>query len=315
MELDFVIHSSFSNIDFNFLLVLAYGVLVGCITGMLGAGGGTLIVPFLTLYLRLPIKMAIGTSLFQVTGIAASGAFQHYRYGSSDLKLALILMVSGSSMAFVGARFAQHVPSTILKVIFGVFVIIIALKFVKSSESKSDAHAPAAAGSEAHHTLPLKRTLHHLTRFLHVGMVLPVPMKIYRKTKIAEYTINLPQVFLLGGAVGFSSGLLGVGGGFLLVPGLVFLGIPMKVAVGTDLTQIIASATVGTATYFMGGYVDPIIGGLLMAGGIAGTFIGARLNKRMPTSTLKKIFGVLMLFVGALMIKNALAGAGALGGV
>ncbi len=303
----FVIHSAFSNIDVNVLLVLLYGVLVGCITGMLGAGGGTLIVPFLTLYLRLPIKMAIGTSLFQVTGIAASGALQHYRYGSSDLKLALILMVSGSSMAFVGARFAQHVPNTVLKVVFGVFVILIALKFMRSGSETSE-HAASAARETR-----IGRTLHHLARFLHVGMVLPVPMKIYRKTKIAEYTINLPQVFMLGGAVGFSSGLLGVGGGFLLVPGLVFLGIPMKVAVGTDLTQIIASATVGTATYFMGGYVDPVIGGLLMAGGIAGTFIGARLNRHLPTSTLKKVFGVLMLFVGALMIKNALTG-GALGG-
>ena len=304
--MDFVIHSSFSNIDVNPFLVFAYGILVGCVTAMLGAGGGTLIVPFLTLYLKLPIKTAIGTSLFQVTGIAASGAFQHYRYGSSDLKLALILMISGSSMAFVGARFAQLVPNNILKAIFGVFVILVALKFVRSKSGESTATAPSKSEKNSH----FMHFLHSLGRFLPVGMVTPVPLYIHRRTKIAEYTINLPGVFLLGGAVGFSSGLLGVGGGFLLVPGLVFLGIPMKVAVGTDLTQIIASASVGTATYFLSGYVDPIIGSLLMTGGIVGTVVGARLNRRMPTSTLKKIFGVLMVFVGLLMIRNALLGGG-----
>ena len=303
--MDFVIHSSFSNTDVNSLLVFAYGILVRCVTGMLGAGGGTLIVPFLTLYLKLPIKTAIGTSLFQVTGIAASGAFQHYRYGSSDLKLALILIVSGSSMAFVGARFAQHVPNNILKAIFGIFVIMVALKFVRSGSGEAPAKSASPAG-----TSHISQILHHLDRFLPVGMVTPIPLRIHRKTRIAEYTINLPMVFLLGGAVGFSSGLLGVGGGFLLVPGLVFLGIPMKVAVGTDLTQIIASASVGTATYFLSGYVDPIIGTLLMAGGIVGTVIGTRLNKRLPTSTLKKVFGVLMVFVGLLMVRNALLGAG-----
>lgn len=273
---------------------------------MLGAGGGTLIVPFLALYLKLPIKTAIGTSLFQVTGIAASGAFQHYRYGSSDLKLALMLMISGSSMAFVGARFAQQVPNNILKAIFGVFVIMVALKFVGSKSGEATAKSRAGRERPSH----IRETLHHLGRFLPVGMVTPIPLHIHRKTRIAEYTINLPMVLLLGGAVGFSSGLLGVGGGFLLVPGLVFLGIPMKVAVGTDLTQIIASASVGTATYFMGGYVDPIVGTLLMAGGIVGTVIGTRLNKKMPTSTLKKIFGVLMVFVGLLMVRNALMGTG-----
>jgi|Deesub1362B_J571_1020462.scaffolds.fasta_scaffold00217_18 hypothetical protein len=306
--MDLIIHSSFSNVDVNVLLVFAYGIFVGCLTGMLGAGGGTLIVPFLALYLKLPIKTAIGTSLFQVTGIAASGAFQHYRYGSSDLKLALILIISGSSMAFMGARFAQLVPNNILKAIFGVFVIMIALKFVRSKSGEPISETIAKNETSSDRSSHIKQTLHHLAKFLPVGMITPIPLRIHRKTKIAEYTINLLMVFLLGGAVGFSSGLLGVGGGFLLVPGLVFLGIPMKVAVGTDLTQIIASASVGTATYFLGGYVDPIIGTLLMAGGIIGTVIGTRLNKRTPTSTLKKIFGVLMVFVGLLMVRNALMG-------
>jgi len=304
-----VIHSAFSNIDVNVPLVFVYGILVGCVTGMLGAGGGTLIVPFLTLYLRMPIKTAIGTSLFQVTGIAASGAYQHYRYGSSDPKLALILIISGSTMAYVGARFAQQVPNNILKMIFGLFVIAVALKFMKSN-SEGEHESESNATSSASHSIKgeEKSPSGGKWKIFPSNGKASIPLYIHRKTKIAEYDINLPMVLLLGGAVGFSSGLLGVGGGFLLVPGLVFLGIPMKVAVGTDLTQIIASASVGTATYFMKGYVDPIVGTLLMVGGMVGTVLGTRLNRKLPTATLKKVFGILMVFVGILMIRNAAMG-------
>ncbi len=299
----------------DFVIIFLYGIFVGCMTGMLGAGGGTLIVPFLHLYLGLPIKTAIGTSLFQVSGIAASGASQHYRFGSSDLKLASILIISGSSMAFVGAKFAKLVPDNALKLVFGIFVIAVALKFMKS-KSKEKTSEDSVQTVQTVQTVKNEvkvnqlnsqnyNMFHNLGKFLHVNMVSPIPMYMHRKTKIAEYTINVPKVFLLGGIVGFSSGVLGVGGGFLLVPGLAFLGVPMKIAVGTDLTQIIASASVGTATYYPDGYVDLAVGSLLMVGGIIGTFIGTRLNKKLPASTLKKSFGILMLFVGVLMISKA----------
>ncbi|GCC10213.1 sulfite exporter TauE/SafE [archaeon] len=96
-----------------------------------------------------------------------------------------------------------------------------------------------------------------------------------------------------------------MGGSFLLVPRLAFLGVPMKIAVGTDLIQIMASTSVGTATYYPDGYVDLAIGSFLMVGSIIGTFIGTGLNKKLLVSALKKNFGILMLFVGVLMISKA----------
>ena len=83
-----IIHSPYSNVDVNLVITTAYALFVGVIVGMLGSGGGTLIVPFLTLYMNVPMKTALGTSLFQVSGIAAAGAYQHRKLGSADLKLA-----------------------------------------------------------------------------------------------------------------------------------------------------------------------------------------------------------------------------------
>ena len=187
-----------------------------------------------------------------------------------------------------------------------ILVIIVVAKLMKFRSKKENSEALVKNEAEVNQLNGQNYNMfHNLGKFLHVSMVSPVPMYMHRKTKIAKYTIHIPKVFLLGGIVGFSSGVLGVGGGFLLVPGLAFLGIPLKIAVGTDLTQIIASASVGTATYYPDGYVDLAVGSLLMVGGIIGTFIGTRLNKKLPASTLKKSFGILMLFVGVLMISKA----------
>ncbi len=294
----------------DFIIVFIYGIFVGMVTGMLGAGGGTLIVPFLNLYLGMPMKTAIGTSLFQYIGISSSGAYQHYRLGSSDLMVALILIISGSVTSIAGAKVGKVVPNHILKLLFGVLVLIIAVKFLKPKSKRKTLEAPVAPvkvkkakESQNTHTYHM---LHNLGNSLHLNLVSPIPMYMHRKTKIAEYTINVPLVFILGGVVGFFTGLLGVGGGFLYIPGLMMLGIPMKVTVGASLTPIIVTSTMGAATYLTGGYVDIIVGVILMIGGIIGTFIGTRLNKKLPTSTLKTSFGVLMLLIGFVMITKAM---------
>ncbi|GCC10216.1 hypothetical protein IPdc08_00239 [archaeon] len=293
----------------DFIIVFIYGIFVGMVTGMLGAGGGTLIVPFLNLYLHMPMKTAIGTSLFQYIGISSSGAYQHYKLGSSDLMVALILIISGSVTSIAGAKVGKVIPNHILKLLFGALVLIIAVKFLKPKSKRKASEAPVkvkkAKASHAN-TSTYYHMLHDIGKSLHLNIVSPIPMYMHRKTKIAEYTINVPLVFILGGVVGFFTGLLGVGGGFLYIPGLMMLSIPMKVTVGASLTPIIVTSTMGAATYLTSGYVDIVVGIILMIGGIIGTFIGTRLNKKLPTSTLKKSFGLLMLLIGFVMITKAM---------
>lgn len=294
---------------FNPLVVLLYGSFVGIITGLIGAGGGTLVVPFLNLYLGLPIRLAIGTSLFQVTGIAASGAYQHFKLGTSDLRIAAILSLSGVIMAYFGARAAHSVPDDLLKGLFGVFVVLLAIRFMrpgKKASPRPGAVTPQKAVIARTPTVPRRSGAGFFGRFLSIGMIFNGTIAGGYANPELDYEVKVPGILLLGGAVGFVSGLLGVAGGFILVPGLVYLGIPMKMAVGTSLAQFVASATAGTVTYYRLDAVDVFIGLLLMAGGVAGTVVGTKLNSRLPSSTLRKIFGLLMVPLGLLMLKSAL---------
>ncbi len=294
---------------FNPLVVLLYGSFVGVITGLIGAGGGTLVVPFLNLYLGFPIRLAIGTSLFQITGIAASGAYQHFKLGTSDLRIAAVLSLSGMIMAYFGAMAAHSVPDDLLKGLFGVFVVLLAVRFMrpgKKAVPRPGLETPRKAVPQRATAVPGKGRAGLFGRFLSIGMITNGTMVGGCSNPGFGYEVKVPEVLLLGGAVGFVSGLLGVAGGFILVPGLVYLGIPMKMAVGTSLAQFVASATAGTVTYYRLDAVDVFIGLLLMAGGVAGTVVGTKLNNRLPSSTLRKIFGLLMVPLGLLMLKSAL---------
>ena len=97
-------------------------------------------------------------------------------------------------------------------------------------------------------------------------------MQIY--LPIAEVSVNIFLLLGLGGVVGLLSGLFGVGGGFLMTPLLIFLGIPPSVAVGSGTNQIIASSISGVIAHWRRGNVDVRMGGVLLAGGVAGSLLG-----------------------------------------
>jgi uncharacterized membrane protein YfcA len=86
------------------------------------------------------------------------------------------------------------------------------------------------------------------------------------------------------------------------VPGLIFLGILIWVAAGTDLAQMTVTAAIDTISWYARGYVDPVLDGLLTGKGIASTFTGAKLNNVLPTAVIKKVFAMLMFIIGMKMI-------------
>jgi len=97
-------------------------------------------------------------------------------------------------------------------------------------------------------------------------------MQIY--LPIAEMSVAIELIFVLGAFVGFISGVFGVGGGFLTTPLLIFMGIPAAVAVGTQASQLIASGTNGVMGYWRRGRVDFLIGTVMLAGGFVGSVVG-----------------------------------------
>ena len=111
------------------------------------------------------------------------------------------------------------------------------------------------------------------------------------------------KIIAMGFLVGFASGYFGIGGGFLIVPGLIYAaGLNIVEAVGTSLISVGAFGIVTSLRYAMGGYVLPLISVLFVAGGVAGGWAGARLASSVPRRTLSRIFAVIVILVAAYMI-------------
>ena len=133
-------------------------------------------------------------------------------------------------------------------------------------------------------------------------------MNIY--LPIAEMSVNVLVIVGLGALVGFLSGMFGVGGGFLTTPLLIFYGIPPTVAVASAATQITGSSVAGALAYWKRGAVDPKMGGVLVAGGVTGSFLGSLLFELLQSLgqidiTINLIYVVLLGTIGALMLKEA----------
>jgi uncharacterized protein len=133
-------------------------------------------------------------------------------------------------------------------------------------------------------------------------------MEIY--LPVAEMSVDLFKVLGLGGAIGFLSGLFGVGGGFLMTPMLIFMGIPPAVAVGTQSAQILASSVSGVLANFRRRAVDLKMGWVLVAGGVAGSVVGVALFRLLMALGQIDLFVSLayVLFlgtIGALMLSES----------
>lgn len=128
---------------------------------------------------------------------------------------------------------------------------------------------------------------------------------------IAEMSVNVLVIILLGGGVGFLSGMFGVGGGFLTTPLLIFYGIPPTVAVASSATQITGSSVSGALAYWRRGQVDAKMGGVLVLGGVAGAGVGQIIFRQLQKMgqidvTISIIYVLFLGAIGALMLREAI---------
>src|SRR5262245_34867643 len=136
-----------------------------------------------------------------------------------------------------------------------------------------------------------------------------VPMQIY--LPIAETSVNIFTMFGMGSAVGFLSGMFGIGGGFLITPLLMLMGIPAAVAVATGANQVVASSVSGTLSQWRRGNVDVRMGTVLLGGGVIGAFIGVQLVRLLKATgyidlTIAVLYGVFLSSIGTIMLIESL---------
>jgi uncharacterized membrane protein YfcA len=268
-------------------LAIPLGAVVGLTLGLTGGGGSIFAVPILVYALGLTPAEAVGVSLGTVGLVAAAGAVQRLLAGQVQARPALVFSASGALAAPFGASVGQGLPGDVLLTLFAVLMVFIGLRLWRSASSEPDAAAVVRAGLARAELAESGAACRHDA----VGRM-QVTLRCFL------------TITAFGLATGFLAGLLGVGGGFLIVPALIFCtGIGMHTAVATSLLVIAlisASGVIATATGPMGlpwAVALPFAGGGLL-GMVLGTVVAARLSGPM----LQKLFATAILAVAAFML-------------
>jgi len=281
------IYLPIAELSVNLFVLLAIGGAVGFLSGLFGVGGGFLITPLLIFY-NIPPAVAVATGANQVIGASISGALAHLKRGTLDIKLGVVLLLAGIVGSTAGVatfsvlrRFGQL--DLVVSILY-VFLLgsIGAMMLVESVNAIRRARGGAPA--------PMKKSGQH--NWIHR---LPFKMR-FRTSKI--YVSVIP-VAVLGASIGFLSAIMGVGGGFIMVPALIYLlKVPTNVVVGTSLFQIVFVSAYTTIVLSTTNHtVDIVLAFLLMAGGVAGAQYGAQIGRKLRGEQLRALLALLVLAV------------------
>lgn len=257
------------------MLILAafLSLFIGISLGVLGGGGSILTVPLLVYVLDVPAHEAIAASLLVVGATSALGAVSHARAGNLDTRVALLFSLGGMSGAFAGGLIGPMIPANILLLLFAAMMFATALAMLRKGKAEQGFERAAEAD---------ERTPRQAPR---------------RKLKIV----------LDGLLVGFFTGLVGAGGGFLVVPALVLLGgLSMHRAVGTSLFVIALKSAAAFAGYLGQVEIDWSLAGLVTAGAALGSLAGTSLGKRVPPDQLRTGFAYFVLVMGVYIVYRQL---------
>ncbi len=278
------IYLPIAEIAVNAWLILAIGGGVGILSGMFGVGGGFLMTPLL-FFIGIPPAVAVATQGNQIVASSISGVLAHLRRRTVDLRMGAVLLAGGLLGAVVGVQIfaalrAQGQIDLIVQLCYVLFLGVIGLlMFVESVRAlRRSRGAPP----------PRRRRR---------GMADALPFKMRFRTS-GLYVSVIPPI-LIGFAVGVLAAIMGVGGGFIMVPAMIYLlGMPTKVVIGTSLLQIIFVSAATTMLHAVTNQtVDLLLAMLLIAGGVIGAQVGTRLGTRLRAEQLRVGLALLVLLV------------------
>jgi len=280
------------------------GFLIGLSLGSLGGGGSILAVPALVYGAGESAHAATTTSLVVVGATALAGMAGHLRAGRVRFWSGLGFGLVGIAGSFLGSLLNRDVPGDVLLLAFSGLIVAAAWRM-----RRRQAGTPRRAGGGRHDRTPGRPPAGPPTRAGEEGAqpaaAAPAAMAPRRLPARAGTVLRM---VIAGSAVGFLTGLFGVGGGFVIVPALVLaLGYEMPVAVGTSLLVIAVSSAEGLAFRLEGGGVDWRVAIPFTVAGITGVLLGTRIAGRVPAATLTRWFTWLLIAVAAYTAARSLA--------
>ena len=277
-----------------FIGSICAGLVIGVLSGLLGIGGGTVMVPLFRLAYGFNAIAATATSLFTIIPTSISGVVSHLRNKTCIPKLGLALGIGGAIASPFGVWLARISPDWLIMVAAAVVIVYSAYNMLRKALAMKSARvaagtagaAGASAGSAAGATVPKAAKA-------------PEALPAAPALSLKQYA----QGALIGLVAGVLSGYVGVGGGFIMVPlMLAVLNIPMKLASGTSLIAIFILAIPGTIEQGLAGNIDYLTGIAIAIGSIPGAFIGAKLIRYVPERTLRFVFAAFLAVAGILLI-------------
>lgn len=258
------------------------GVFVGVMSGLLGVGGGTIMVPIFRLAFGMSPLASTATSLFAIIPTSISGVVAHARAKTCVPKLGLALGVGGAVMSPMGVWLASVSPGWLVICVTAIVIGFSAFKMFKKAVKCAPTPRAGRAGGNVQAAS---------------AKAVPDQPVLSRKQYLQGACIGL--------IAGLASGYVGVGGGFIMVPlMLAVLDIPMSLASGTSLIAIMILAIPGVIEQGLLGNIDYLAGIAIVVGSIPGALVGARLVRVVPERQLRFIFGGFLLVAAVMLMLN-----------
>ncbi|OGQ01446.1 MAG: permease [Deltaproteobacteria bacterium RBG_19FT_COMBO_52_11] len=289
-----------AGMSINVFFLIGLGGGVGFLSGLFGVGGGFLLTPLL-IFAGIPPTVAAASDSNQIVAAAASGAYAHSRMGNVDFKMGIILLLGGITggsigvqiikvlMAFGNVDFVIKLIYVIILGTIGTFMFLESFSALRrSKEIKGDAiaHEPKESA---------------VRKF---AAKLPLQMHFSK----SRMTTSAIFPFCLGTLVGILAAIMGVGGGFIMVPSMIYiLGMPTIVAIGTDLFQIVLTCINVTIQQAIRNHtVDLVLVIFLFIGSTLGAQVGARVSRRLRGEQLRILLAIIVLIVMVKMLIDLL---------
>ncbi len=254
----------------GFVVYFVVGILAGVMGGLLGTGGCALMMPVIRFGFHFDPAIAVGTTLMAVVFTAGSGAIQHIRMGNVHKETAVLTGYSGVLGVIIGSVVFTYVKNygALIDLIIGIAFIVVAV------------------------------------RMLYEGMILALRQAKTGTSPAIQQPVSgeMPGTAIgktvAGSVIGFLTGIIGLGGGYALVPTyLYFFKAPMKLAIGTSMASFIWMALIGSVFKLFDQVVNVPIAVTMGLGAVIGAIYGAKLVAKIKPATLKALFGILFLYV------------------
>lgn len=265
------------------VLILLAALLVGVVGSMLGIGGGVLLIPILTTFFGVPIKIAIGASVVSVIATSSAAGAVYLSRGFTHTRLAMVLEIATTAGALAGGITAAFLDPRLLSVIFGLVLLYVAFSMFNKRSEK------VAQGK---------------TGLLDTDFIDPLTQK-----KVEYGVRKMPYGLGLSFLAGNVSGLLGIGGGVIKVPVMnLVMGMPMRAAIATSNFMIGITAATSAIIYYQHGFLNPSVAIPTALGVLMGAQVGARVGIHMKSSHLSQIFQIVLIIFAIMMFYKAFSG-------